>query len=163
MCSKKEVMRLWSYRNRKSDLFIAFIQKISKSLCKFNSRLFQPIVGLEISPVMIWIVVDCLERFIRFTHSLPLSPFPSPHCPHSPITISHPSLSKRRLYRWTRSIFATSRIKTFTIFPWRYARSSPPSATISIRLGTPPTVASPVYAMAPEGEEYREPRKRFYC
>ena len=36
-----------------------FFQHISKSRCKFDSGLFQPILGLKMSPVMIWIVLGC--------------------------------------------------------------------------------------------------------
>ena len=36
-----------------------FFQRISKSRCKFDSGLFQPILGLKMSPVMIWIVLGC--------------------------------------------------------------------------------------------------------
>ena len=36
-----------------------FFQQISKSCCKFDSGLFQPILGLKMSPVMIWIVLGC--------------------------------------------------------------------------------------------------------
>ena len=36
-----------------------FIYEISKSLCKFDSGLFQPFLVLEMSPVKNWIVVSC--------------------------------------------------------------------------------------------------------
>ena len=62
MWSEKEVMCSWSYRESYSDQngpFFVFFQRTSKSGCKFDSGLFQPILGLKISPVMIWIVLGC--------------------------------------------------------------------------------------------------------
>ena len=39
--------------------FFVLLHQISKSLCKFDFGLFQPISGLEMNPVKIWIIVGC--------------------------------------------------------------------------------------------------------
>ena len=52
-------MEVWRVLIWGKQTFFAFIQKISKSLCKFDSELFQPIWGLKLSPGKFWLVVSC--------------------------------------------------------------------------------------------------------
>ena len=62
MWPEKEALRSWRYRESYSEWnrpFFTFFKQISKPRCKFDSGLFQPILGLKMSPVMIWIVLGC--------------------------------------------------------------------------------------------------------